>query len=333
MNAPNQPREDDGSPPAPPLVSVVCPVYCEEDCLHEFHSRLVKALQTIEPQIRHEIVYVNDGSHDTSPSILREFCARDPTVRLVDLSRNFGHQMSITAGIDHAEGDAVVILDSDLQDPPEVIATMVDRWRHGWNVVYGVRTARAGESRLKLLTAEAFYWLIDRLSEIPLPRNCGDFRLMDRRVVEELKRLRERNRYVRGLVAWVGFRQCAVEYERDPRHSGESKFSFKHMIRFAVDAITSFSEKPLRVALQLGAVTTAFALVAAVWFVIGKLLAPDSAIPGFASLMVVILFFGGVQLISVGLLGEYVGRTYMETKDRPLYVVGERLNFTDEDST
>jgi polyisoprenyl-phosphate glycosyltransferase len=313
-----------------PLVSVVCPVFCEEDCLHEFHSRLVKALRSIEPAVRYEIVYVNNGSHDSSPTILRGFCSVDRSVHLVDLSRNFGHQMSITAGVDHASGDAVVVIDSDLQDPPEVIVEMVSHWREGWKVVYGVRTARQGESRLKLATAHAFYWVIDRLSETPLPRNSGDFRLMDRQVVEALNGLRERNRYVRGLVAWVGFRQYPLEYERDPRHSGESKYRFRHLTRFAVDAITSFSEKPLRIALQLGAVTTLLALAAAIWIVFGKLTDPSSAIPGFASLMVVVLFFGGVQLISVGLLGEYVGRTYIESKDRPLYVVADLVNFSDE---
>lgn len=317
--------------PTVPLVSVVCPVYCEERNLWEFHRRLVQVLRGIEPRIRYEILYVNNASTDDSANIIRKICSDDRSTRFIDLSRNFGHQLSITAGIDHARGDAVVVIDTDLQDPPEVIAEFVDRWREGWKVVYGQRTARAGESRIKLLTARVFYRLVNRLSDTPLPLDTGDFRLMDRQVVDALSGLREKNRYVRGLVAWVGFPQCALEYQRDARHAGESKYSWGHRIRLAFDAITSFSEKPLRVTLQLGALTTTLALAMAVWILVGKLIAPESAPSGFASLMVVALFFGGIQLISIGLLGEYVGRTYVEAKERPLYVVAELTNFDPEE--
>jgi polyisoprenyl-phosphate glycosyltransferase len=293
----------------------------------QFHERVTAALEAIEPPVEHELVLVDDGSTDDSVEIMEKLCADDPRVRLIVLSRNFGHQIAITAGIDHAEGDAVVVMDTDLQDPPEVIAEMVERWREGNKVVYGVRAQRAGESRFKLFTAKVFYRLVNRLSDVDLPLDSGDFRLMDRQVVEALREIREENRYIRGLVSWVGFKQCAVEYERDPRFAGDTKFTFRRMLRFALDGITSFSEKPLRLAVQLGGLTTIAALSLALWITVTKLLRPDTALPGFASLMVVTLFFGGVQLLSIGLLGEYVGRIYREAKRRPLYLVAERQNF------
>lgn len=312
-----------------PLVSVVCPVFNEEDGIEEFHRRTVAALQAVVPVIDYELVYVNDGSADRSLAILRKLAEDDPACRVVNLSRNFGHQLAITCGIDMARGDAVVVIDTDLQDPPEVIAEMIARWRDGTKVVYGVRTQRTGESRFKLLTAKWFYRVLNRLSDTPLPLDSGDFRLMDRQVVNVLKEIREENRYIRGLVSWVGFTQGSVEYQRDPRYAGESKYTLRRMIKFAADGVTSFSEKPLRLSIQLGALTTLLTLLLAAFIVVGKLLNPDNALPGYASLMTVILFFGGVQLLSIGLLGEYVGRTYRETKRRPLYVVAEQVNFDD----
>jgi polyisoprenyl-phosphate glycosyltransferase len=310
-----------------PLVSVVGPVMNEAGGIRQFHERITTAMEAIEPPVRHEIVLVDDGSTDDSVEIMEKLCADDPRVRLLVLSRNFGHQIAITAGIDHADGDAVVVMDTDLQDPPEVIATMVERWREGNKVVYGVRAQRTGESRFKLFTAKVFYRLVNRLSDVELPLDSGDFRLMDRQVVQALCEIREENRYIRGLVSWVGFKQCAVEYERDARFAGDTKFTFRRMLRFALDGITSFSEKPLRLAIQLGALTTFLALSLALWITVAKLIRPDNALPGFASLMVVTLFFGGVQLLSIGLLGEYVGRIYREAKRRPLYLVAERQNF------
>lgn len=310
-----------------PSVSVVCPVYNEEGGIEEFHRRTTAAMRAIEPPVEHEIVYINDGSTDRSLSILRKLAEEDPACRIISLSRNFGHQLAITCGIDVARGDAVVVIDSDLQDPPEIIGDMVARWREGTKVVYGVRTHRTGESRFKLLTAKWFYRLLNRLSDTPLPLDSGDFRLMDRQVVDVLKSLREENRYIRGLVAWVGFEQGSVEYQRDHRYAGESKFTLHRMVKFATDGVTSFSEKPLRLSIQLGLVTTLLTLLMATVIVVGKLVNPDSALPGYASLMTVVLFLGGVQLLSIGLLGEYVGRTYREAKRRPLYVVAEKVNF------
>ena len=313
------------------LVSVVGPVMNESEGIRLFYERTTAALEAVEPRLDHEIVFVDDGSDDDSVEIMAKLCAEDPRVRLLVLSRNFGHQIAITAGIDHAVGDAVVVIDTDLQDPPEVIPEMVQRWREGWKVVYGVRLQRPGESKFKLWTAKLFYRVMNRLSDVDLPLDSGDFRLMDRQVVDALKAIREENRYIRGLVSWVGFKQCALEYERDARYAGATKFTFRRMARFALDGITSFSEKPLRLAVQLGALTTVAAMLLACWIVVSKLVNPDDALPGFASLMVVTLFFGGVQLLSIGLLGEYTGRIYRESKRRPLYLIAERENLDSTD--
>ncbi len=315
--------------PPPPLLSVVSPVFNEAAGLVEFYERCTKALETVDPAIHHELIFVDDGSTDDSLHVLHELQRQDERIKIISLSRNFGHQLAITSGMDHAFGDAVVVIDSDLQDPPEVIADMVEQWRAGFQVVYGVRSSRAGESGFKLVTAKAFYRLMNRLSETELPADTGDFRLLDQRVVAELRGIREENRYIRGLVSWIGFRQTAVHYERDARFAGESKFTVGRMVRFAADGVTSFSEKPLRFAVQIGLLITALTLVLALWIVIGRLLSPEDSFPGFASLAVIVLFLGGVQLLSIGLLGEYIGRIYRESKRRPLYVVAERSGFDD----
>ena len=317
--------------PEPPLISVVCPVFREEETIGEFHRRMAAALERVEPAISFEIVFVNDGSDDGSPRVLREICAEDRRCRLVDLSRNFGHQLAITSGMDHARGDAVVVIDTDLQDPPEVITDLVQRWREGYDVVYGVRERREGEGAFKLLTAKVFYRMLDKLSDTPLPVDAGDFRLLDRRVIEVLREMREENRYIRGMVSWVGFDQVGVTYRRDARYAGTSKYNLRKMLRFAVDGVTSFSERPLRLAFGLGVLVTIASVLLALWIIIAKLVDPSQSTSGYASLMVGILFFGGVQLLSLGLLGEYVGRIYRESKQRPLYVVRERVGFPDED--
>lgn len=316
--------------PDVPLVSVVCPVYNEEASILEFHKRTSHAMASIEPPVRWELLFVDDGSRDDSAALIRKICADDPTSHLLRLSRNFGHQKAITAGIDAARGDAVVVIDSDLQDPPEVIAGMVARWREGDKVVYGVRRQRQGESAFKLVTAKVFYRVINWLSDIQLPLDAGDFRLMDRQVVDALGEIREENRYMRGLVTWVGFEQSALEFERDPRFAGTTNYPLPKLIRLALDGITSFSERPLRLALQVGTLITLLAVLLVSWIVASRIVSPESSRPGFASLMVVLLFLGGVQLMSIGLLGEYVGRIYRETKQRPLYIVAERIGPADE---
>ena len=310
-----------------PLVSVVTPVLNEQDNVKTFYERVTTTLEAVAPPVRHEIVVVDDGSTDHTPALLDELGRADPRVRVVTLSRNFGHQAAITAGIDHAVGDAVVVMDSDLQDPPEVLPDMLSRWREGFAVVYGHRTARAGERRTRLMVTKAFYRLLARLADTPLPVDTGDFRLMDRRVVDVLReQLRESNRYIRGLVSWVGFSQCAVDFERDPRAAGEAKYTLRRLVKLGLDGITSFSIKPLRFATRLGGLVVIVSLLYAAWIVVQRLAFPETTPEGWSSVMVALLFLGGVQLLTIGLLGEYLGRTYEETKRRPLYVVAQRLN-------
>jgi len=309
-----------------PTISLVCPVYNEEEGITEFYDRCTKALEAIEPAIAHELIFVDDGSADRSAEILRSFAAHDHRVRVIEFSRNFGHQIAITAGVDHAHGDAVVVLDTDLQDPPEVIGEMIEKWKEGYGVVYGQRNQRPGESKFKLWTARGFYRLINWLSDVHLPLDTGDFRLMDRQVVEVLRQLREENRYVRGLVSWVGFRQYALSYDRDARYAGETKYPLRKMLRFATDGITSFSDKPLRLATQAGLLFSLLSIVYLIGIGIWRIVDPASQAPGFASIIGVIILLGGMQLISVGILGQYIGRIYRETKERPLYVVAERVN-------
>jgi len=305
------------------LVSIVSPVYQEEEGIEEFHRRLVASMEGIDDDLSFEVVYVNDGSKDRSLDLLEKIAADDDRVRVVDLSRNFGHQVALSAGVDHARGDAVVVIDSDLQDPPEVIPEMIQRWRDGFKVVYGVRTSRAGETRFKLLTSKIYYGLMDRISEVPLPRQAGDFRLLDRKVVDVLDQMPERNRYVRGMVAWVGFPQCAVEYERDARFAGSTNYTLGRMVRLALDGLTSFSDRPLRLATQLGVIVMALSFAVAAWTIVASLFDLGTSSRGWSSLMAVVLLLGGVQLLCIGVLGEYVGRVYRETKGRPLYVVNE----------
>jgi polyisoprenyl-phosphate glycosyltransferase len=295
----------------------------EEELAEAFYTRVCRALG----DLPFELIVVDDGSSDGTPEILERLASNDPRLRVVTLSRPFGHQTALTAGLDHATGDAVVMIDADLQDPPEVIPELLDQWRRGTDVVYAVRNTRAGESTFKLVTAKWFYRLISRVSSIELQQNSGDFRLMDRRALEALLSMRERNRYLRGMTVWVGFTQTAVPYQRDARYAGETKYTLKKMIKFALDAVSSFSHVPLQFATVLGFVisSVAFALVP----VILILRIVGSYLPGFGSLTIAILLLGGVQLITLGILGEYVGRIYDEVKGRPLYFVRGRRNLVD----
>ncbi len=303
------------------LLSVVAPIYNEEALIDEFYARVVAALSGID----YELVLVDDGSSDGSPAAMERLAANDPRVRVVFLSRNFGHQTALTAGLDHARGDAVVMLDADLQDPPELIPKMLDNWRAGCDVVYAVREQRAGESRFKLATARWFYSLFDRVTQVPLQHNSGDFRLLDRRALDALLAMRERNRFLRGMTVWVGFTQAAVPYARDPRFAGETKYTIPKMIRFSLDAISSFSDRPLQLATLLGFLISTLAFVAVPVVVILRLL--HSYLPGFSAITVTVLLLGGIQLITIGIIGEYVGRIYDEVKGRPLYLVRARHNF------
>jgi len=309
---------------AVPDVSVVVPVYNEQDVLRELHQRLTAALART--GLSYELVFTNNASTDASLAVLRQLADGDPQVRVVSLSRNFGKQRSLTAGIDFAKGRAVVLIDADLQDPPELIPDMVRLWREGNDMVYGQRVSREGEGRVKRSLTGVFYRLISKLSDTPLPRDVGDFRLMDRKVVAALRSMREENRYLPGMVAWLGFRQCPLPYERKGRNAGRTHFSPGGLLRFAMDGITSFSDKPLRLSSAIGAVITFVSFLVMMWSVLRRIFDPASTIPGFTSVLAAVLFIGGVQLLSIGLLGEYVGRIYSETKHRPLYVVEELVS-------
>ncbi len=301
------------------LVSVVVPLYNEEGNVTELMRRIDGVMRALDCIDAYEIVAVNDGSSDATLDLLRALRAQYPQLVVVSLSRNFGHQIAATAGIDQARGDAVILMDGDLQDPPELIGEFIAKWREGYDVVYATRRRRKGESAFKLLTASAFYRVTKKLTKVSIPVDTGDFRLMSRRVVDALGRTRERHRFLRGLVSWVGFRQVGIVYDRDSRHAGKTKYPISKMMRFAIDGITSFSEAPLRFATYFGFTVSLFAFAYAAIVLAFKLL--DLNNPGYTSMMVAILFLGGVQLIGIGILGEYVGRIYDEIKARPLYLI------------
>src|SRR3954468_23958224 len=303
------------------LLSVVVPLRDEEGTVRELHSRVCAALDGVP----FELVLVDDASRDLTGEVLAGLADSDPRVHVIHLSRCFGHQAALSAGLEHARGDAVAMLDGDLQDPPELIARMLEHWRSGSDVVYGVRTERRGEGRVKLATARWFYRLFARVSDLDLSPNSGDYRLLDRRALDALLRMRERNRFLRGMTVWIGFTQTAVPYERDPRYAGETKYTARRMLRFSLDAISSFSWLPLQLATLLGFLFSAIALLT-VPLVIGLRIAGQT-FPGFATVLCLILLIGGIQLITVGIIGEYVGRIYDEVKGRPLYIVRETRNF------
>jgi polyisoprenyl-phosphate glycosyltransferase len=310
------------------LLSVVIPCFNEELVLPATHERLSQAVSAIDG-FEHELIFVDDGSRDGTFRLLTEIRQRDSHARVIRLSRNFGHQIAVTAGLEAAVGDVIVVIDADLQDPPEVIAEMINLWRQGHHVVYGSRTTRAGESRFKLMTAKAFYRIINRFSDTPIPVDTGDFRLMDRKVVDVLLVMPERGRFLRGMVSWIGFKQTALPYEREARQAGRTKYSLFRMIRFAMDGILSFSVLPLRLAALTGLVAIWFALAGIIMAVVVRVLGLyDLRLGrGWASLFVAVLFMGGVQLLTLGVMGEYLGRIYTEVKRRPLYAVQERLGF------
>ena len=319
------PRVFDGEPRELTLVSVVAPVYNEDATIDEFYARVCSALGALP----FELVLVDDGSTDGTPMKLDGLAAADPRVRVVYLSRNFGHQTALTAGLDHAAGDAVVMIDADLQDPPELISTMLDHWRAGCDVVYAVREQREGESRFKLSTARWFYRLFDKLAQVELQQNSGDFRLLDRRALDALLSMRERNRFLRGMTVWVGYTQAAVPYHRDSRYAGETKYTIPKMLRFSLDAISSFSHRPLQLATLLGFLISTLAFIAIPVVAVLRIL--GSYLPGFSALTILVLLLGGIELIAIGIIGEYVGRIYDEVKGRPLYLVRARRNMADPD--
>ena len=317
-----------GTEQRPPTFSVVAPVFNEEGLVEEFCRRTAATLEALgEP---FELVLVNDGSRDRSLELMHAAHAADPRVKILSFSRNFGHQLAITAGADYASGQAVVVIDSDLQDPPEVIPTLIAKWREGYDVVYAVRAEREGETWFKTATASAFYRLINRITNVDIPVDAGDFRLMDRRVVEALGRIREHHRFMRGLSVWVGFKSTGVPYKRHARKVGSTKYPLRKMLKFALDGITSFSYLPLQLATYLGFGVASLSLLFIVVVIAMRLfssLAGNAAFYGQASTLAATLFIGAVQLISIGIIGEYVGRIYDEVKARPLYIVADAVGF------
>ncbi len=307
-----------------PTLSVVAPCFNEEGVLHELYRRVHEVLEGSGESW--ELVLVNDGSRDRTPEIMRALHSQDPRVKVIDFARNFGHQIAVTAGMDYARGDAVVLIDADLQDPPELILEMLAKWREGYEVVYAVRSERKGETWFKEFTAKAFYRIIYKITDIDIPMDTGDFRLMDRKVVEALKTMREKHRFMRGMSVWVGFKQTGVKYVRAERYAGETKYPLKKMLKFAMDGITSFSYFPLQLATYIGFISAALAVLGILVTVILRL-SGSHAFYGQATTLVSVLFLGGVQLICLGILGEYLGRIYDEVKGRPLYIVREALGF------
>jgi glycosyltransferase involved in cell wall biosynthesis len=310
-----------------PTVSVVAPVFNEEAILPELYRRVRDVLDGAGEDW--ELVLINDGSRDSSPEIMRQLHEQDPRVKVVYFARNFGHQIAITAGTDYARGDAVVIIDADLQDPPEVILDLLAKWREGYEVIYAIRAQRRGETWFKEFTAKAFYRIIYRITDIDIPMDTGDFRLMDRKAVNALRGMREKHRFMRGLSVWIGFRQTGVEYVRAERYAGETKYPLKKMLRFALDGITSFSYLPLQLATYAGFICAALAVLGIIFTVVLRL-SGSQAFYGQATTLVSVLFLGGVQLICLGIIGEYLGRIYDEVKGRPLYIVSSTLGLEND---
>lgn len=312
------------------LLSIVIPCFNEEEVLPETMRRLKSFCSELK-DLEVEMIFVNDGSRDRTIQLLKQYASEDPRIKIINFARNFGHQIAVTAGIDAAAGDAVVLIDADLQDPPEVIHQMIEKWKEGYDVVYGTRTERPGESAFKLATARSFYRILNRLSSVPIPLDTGDFRLMSRAVVDSLRSMPEKDRFVRGMVSWVGFKQVALPYKRAERFAGESKYPLRKMIRFATDGILSFSTKPLQLAVGLG-ICSAFIALLTILYALFMRIFTNTWVEGWTTLMVAILFIGGVQLICMGILGEYIGRIYNEIKQRPLYIVQEYIGFNEENS-
>lgn len=309
-------------------VSVVVPVYNEEEVINETYKRLKNTLDSTGET--YEVIFVNDGSRDKTFELARDICEKDSNFKLINFSRNFGHQIAITAGMDMTSGDAVVVIDADLQDPPEVIKEMIVKWREGFDVVYGQRIKRKGETFFKKLTAKLFYRFLAGMTDVKIPVDTGDFRLIDRKVCDALKNVPERNRYVRGLISWLGFKQTSVEFVREERFAGETKYPLKKMLKFAADAITSFSYKPLKLATVLGLIVSVFSFIYLIYVIIAKLFFSSAYVTGWASIIAVSLFFNGIVLIILGIVGEYIGRIYDEVKQRPLYVIRDKIGFEED---
>ena len=308
-----------------PVYSLIIPIYNEEENITELYRRIRSVMDRLEQSV--ELIFINDGSRDNSLKLIRELQEKDDRVCYLSLARNFGHQIAVTAGLNFARGQAVIILDADLQDPPELIPDLIEKWRQGYQVIYAQRTKRKKEGWFKRFTVYVFYRLLQQLADVNIPTDTGDFCLMDRRVVDLLNSMPEQNRYIRGLRSWVGFRQTAIQFERDPRFAGEVKYTFRKSFTLAVNSLVSFSKVPLRLSTYLGLCSAFFAALMALLVLYWRLYQPHSPIIGFAAIMIAILFLGSVQLVCIGIVGEYIGRIYEEVKGRPLYTLAEISGF------
>lgn len=303
------------------IISILIPVYNEQEVLHKFYQRLDQLTKSL-PGYTFEFLFVDDGSRDQTLEMIKSYAEKDDRVAYVNLSRNFGKEIAMAAGIDYVTGDAAVIIDADLQDPPELIPKMVKYWEEGYDDVYARRTSRAGESWLKKVTSEAFYKILQKSTTIPIQRDTGDFRLLDKRCIEALRQFRETQRYTKGMFSWVGYKKKEILYDRDPRLAGVTKWNYRKLVNFAIDGITSFTTAPLRFSSLMGIVISLAAFIYIIYIIVRTVLfGPDQA--GYPSMMAAILFLGGVQLLSIGIIGEYVGRIFNETKHRPLYFIEE----------
>lgn len=310
-----------------PKYSLIIPVYNEEETLPEMYHRVGAVMDQMDGEV--ELILVNDGSRDRTLTLLRDIHEKDPRVCYLSLARNFGHQIAVTAGLNYVRGDAVIVLDADLQDPPELIPELVAKWKQGYQVVYAQRTQRHKEGWFKRLPAYLFYRLMQRLADVEIPIDTGDFCLMDRRVVDVLNSMPERNRYIRGLRSWVGLPQTFIHFERDPRFAGEVKYTFRKSLSLAANGLVTFSRVPLRLSTYVGLLAAAIAVLMAILVLYWRLFVPHSPLTGFATIMIAVFFLGAVQLVSIGILGEYVGRIYEEVKGRPLYVLSEVAGFAE----
>ena len=303
-----------------PEFSIIIPIYNEQENIHKLYDRLKSVMSGM--NVSHEFVFVNDGSRDRSMILIKELATKDNSVHYINLSRNFGHQIAVTAGIDHVRGKAIVIIDADLQDPPELVAEMYAKMKEGFEVVYAKRKSRKGESALKKLTAKWFYRILASITSIDIPVDTGDFRLMDRKIVDVLRTMPEQQKFLRGQISWIGFNQTYVEYNRDERQGGETGYTYKKMLRFALDGITSFSNLPLKFATAAGFVVSGITFIVILYALYARFISKDF-VPGWTSLILAVLFIGGVQLITIGIIGEYISRLSANVRNRPLYIIGE----------
>jgi dolichol-phosphate mannosyltransferase len=303
-----------------PLISYIFPIYNESGNISLLYKTISSLIKTKESQYDFEIVFINDGSSDDSLDQLYKLQAVDKRVVVINFARNFGHQMAVTAGLDNSIGDAVITMDSDMQDPPKVSLELIDKWKEGYDVVYAQRRTRK-DTFFKKITASTFYWLLHQLAEINIPRDTGDFRLMDRKVVDSLKNFHEHNRFLRGMVSYVGFKQVAVLFDRDERHAGETGYPLKKMLKFASDGIFGFSWAPLKLINRLGYLISGLSFIGVIYAIVVKLVEPSKVVPGWAFIVIAVLFTAGVQLITLGVLGNYIGRIYTESQNRPLYII------------